>query len=329
MASHHLSDLLEQTAPADLVRVGKVEGAPAERVLILDGVDEVPETLKGRFVSDFDDTLKTGAYRHVLLTSRQAFYAANRKLFRTAPEAFYILGLGERDVRAFVDHHGGSFEAFMAEIQRLQLSTELGNPFALEVLYRTFTDTGTLGRLRSEPVEHVVESLIASRPNVAADRQRRALRMLAIAMETACRNELLANEAAKLLQAAMPVTAQQAEELLDELTHSILIRTPNGLSFQMRSFGEYLAALELRGMSLDRIQLLLNYEHTGIPNESWRNCVSYLVEIHPGVRRSFALKSPDWVMAASPYAFSDDERTTLVTRLLEQLASRGQYIRRH
>ena len=68
---------------------------------------------------------------------------------------------------------------------------------------------------------------------------------------------------------------------------------------------------------------------TGIPNESWRNCVSYLVEIHPGVRRSFALKSPDWVMAASPYAFSDDERTTLVTRLFEQLASRGQYIRRH
>ena len=123
-----------------------------------------------------------------------------------------------------------------------------------------------------------------------------------------------------ILQAAMPVTTQQAETLLDELTHSILIRTPNGIAFQMRSYGEYLAAVELRSMSLERIQQLVNYEHTFIPNESWRNCISYLAELHQGVRRSFAIRNPDWVMAASPAAFTEAERTAVMMRQPDGLA---------
>ena len=156
--------------------------------------------------------------------------------------------------------------------------------------------------------------------------------MLAVAMETASRNELLMNEAVQLLQAAMPLPAQEADDLLNELTLSILIRTPDGIAFQMRSYGEYLAAVELSGMSLDKMYRLINYEHTEIPNESWRNCVSYLVELHSGVRRSFAMRHPDWVIAASPNAFIEeerDDRTTVITRLLDKLEGRQQYITRH
>ena len=40
---------------------------------------------------------------------------------------------------------------------------------------------------------------------------------------------------------------------LDELSHSILIRTPGGISFQMRSYGEYLAAEELHVMELRKL----------------------------------------------------------------------------
>ena len=324
-----LSQLLKKTIPADLVTDGRVDGVAVERVLILDGVDEVPQAHIERFVDEFERMLESNAYRHVVLTSRQAFYATNRRRFRNPPEAFYILDLSERNIRSLIEHHGDDFDRFMAEVQRVGLESEIANPFALKVLYRMFTETGALGSLRHKPVDHVVESLIESRPHVAADRQRRALRMLAVAMDIASRNELLVDEGVQLLQAATPVTAQEAENLLDELTHSILLRTPDGISFQMRSYGEYLAALELRGMTLDRIQMLVDYEHSMIPNDSWRNCVSYLVELHPGVRHLFARRNPDWVITASPHAFTEDERTTVVTRLLDQLADRRKYIRRH
>jgi hypothetical protein len=324
-----LAALLAQTVPPDLVARHSVDGRAIERVLILDGFDEVPLEYLDGFVADCDRTVNSGTYSHTLLTSRQAFYASNRHRLRSPIEAFYLLGFSERDVRTFVQHKGGDLDLFLAEVGKLGLWSEVTNPFALEVLYQTFVDTGTLGSLRSDAVEHVVGSLIASRTHVAADRQRRALRMLAVAMETAARNELSIPEAVRLLQAATPVAADDAEALLDELTHSILIRTPSGIAFQMRSYGEYLAAVELRGMSLERIQLLVNYEHTMIPNESWRNCISYLAELHQGVRRSFAIRNPDWVMAASPAAFTEAERTTAMTRLLDRLADTQKYVRRH
>ena len=324
-----LSQLLTRTIPADLVTNGMADGVAVERVLILDGIDEVPQAHIERFVNEFETTLASNAYRHVVLTSRQAFYATHRRRFRNPPEAFYILGFSERNVRSFVEYHGGDFDRFMAEVRRVGLESEIANPFALEVLYQMFTETKALGRLRYEPVDHVIESLIAIRPHVAADRQRRALRMLAVAMETASRNELLFDDAVQLLQAATSVGAQDAENLLDELTYSILVRTPDGISFQMRSYGEYLAAVELRDMTLDRIQLLVDYQQSMIPNDSWRNCISYLVELHQGVKGSFARRNPDWVIAASPHAFTEDERTAVVTRLLDRLADGREYIRRH
>ena len=331
LRSYHddLSALLATNTPADLLDGADVDGRSVERTLILDGVDEIPYSLVERFVDDFERTLESNAYRHILLTSRQAFFAAKRRHFHSPPDSFYVLGFSERDVRTFFEHRGRDFDSFMDEVRRLGLHSEITNAFSLEVLFKTFTEVGALSSLRHEAVAHVVESLIASRPRVAADRQRRALRMLAVAMETASRNELIFDEAVQVLQASTPATDQEANELLDELTHSILVQTPNGISFQMRSYGEYLAAVELRGMTLDRVQLLVHHEHTGIPNDSWRNCVSYLAELHEGVRRSFALQNPDWVLAASPHSFTENERTSVITRLLDRLSERGHYIRRH
>ena len=327
-----LTGLLAQAVPADLLRDTTIVGEPVRRIVILDGLDEVPQDRIEQFVTDFEAAVSSDTYTYVVLTSRQAFYATHRRCFINPPEAFYILGLSERDVRSFINNHRGDFDAFSREIEHFDLESEITNPFSLEVLYRMFSDTGSLGTLRYKAIDHVIESLIASRPHVFADRQRRALRMLAVAMETASRNELLINEAIQLLQAAMPVPAQEADDLLNELSLSILIRTPDGIAFQMRSYGEYLAAVELSGMSLDKSYRLINYEQTDIPNESWRNCVSYLVELHPGARRSFAIKHPDWVIAASPNAFIEeehDDRTTVITRLLDKLEGRQQYITRH
>src|SRR5260370_19178930 len=117
-------------------------------------------------------------------------------------------------------------------------------------MLQRYREHDSLSPLRSDNVGYVIDKLIKSRPLFNATRQRRALRMLAIACETAARNELTEEEALRVLLGAIEFTPETARYLLDDLSHSILIRTPGRISFQMRSYGEYLAADELHDMSV-------------------------------------------------------------------------------
>jgi hypothetical protein len=299
------------------------------RVVILDGFDEIRLEQLDQFVADLADFLQRDEQVRVLITARQAFYATNVGRFAAQQEAFYILDFNERNVRAYVDHHGAGYDGFMAEVNRVEIGQEIANPFALEVLLQTFRTGHSLGRLRHEAVDRVVESLIASRPDVRADQQRRALRMLAVAMETASRNELSVDESVRLLQTATTMSAADAQTLLHQLAGSILIRTANGIAFQMRSYGEYLAAVELSDKSLDRVLLLVRHQNTLLLNDSWQNCVAYLAEIHPGVKRQFSVAHPDWMTAVSTAAFTEAERGELLARLLAKLAASRRYLWRH
>lgn len=324
-----LSALLATEAPADLVYGAAVDDRQITRIFILDGFDEIPRDLLGTFIADLESIETADERARFVLTSRQAFYAEKRHHLRNPLEAFYLLGFTEQDVRTYIAHDGGTYDGFVAELNRVGLGHETTNPFALGVLHKTYRERQTLGRLRNQAVDQVVESLIASRPAAAADRQRRALRILAVAMETASRNVLTIAEAIQLLRSATTLSEAEAEALLNELTASILVRTTNGIAFQMRSYGEYLAAVELQGMSLDRIHMLVWHAHTTIPNESWRNCVSYLAELHSGVKRHFSVRYPDWMISVSPAAFTDAQRTELMTRLLDRLSEDRQYVLRH
>jgi hypothetical protein len=88
----------------------------------------------------------------------------------------------------------------------------------------------------------MIERLLQNRPRFNQHRQRRALLMIAVAMEAYARNELTETEALAVIKKGMEIPDQEAAELLNELYNSILKRTTNGLAFQMRSYGEYLAA---------------------------------------------------------------------------------------
>lgn len=325
----NLAGLLANDAPAAIVAGEAVDGVTPTRVLVLDGFDEIRHEQLDQFVVDLTTLLQHDTSLRLLLTARQAFYETHQSRFANQQEAFYILDFNQRNIRRYIEHHGGGYDAFMAEVDRVELGHEIANPFALQVLFRTFREGRSLGRLRSEAIDRVVESLIASRPGIQADQQRRALRMLAVAMETASRNELTLEESVSLLQTATTLSAQRAETLLNDLTGSILVRTANGIAFQMRSYGEYLAAVELSDKSLDRVQLLVRHQNTLVLNESWQNCISYLAELHSGVRRQFSIAHADWMTSVSPAAFTEAERGELLGRLLAQLADSRRYLWRH
>ena len=154
--------------------------------------------------------------------------------------------------------------------------------------------------------------------------------MLAVAMEVAARNYLTDAESVAVLERSLRIDATAARTLLDELAQSVLVRTPDGHRFPLHSYGEYLAAEELSEIQEpDRILRLMFLNNTRRPSDSWRNCVSYLIEQHRAIRSIFCRRFPDWTLTASAGVFDQDERTTIVRELLSSLVRDGVYLLSH
>src|SRR5262249_40102203 len=133
------------------------------------------------------------------------------------------------------------------------------------------------------------------------------------------------SEVLQIIKQAMRISDPQAAQLLQELYGSILRRTTNGFAFQMRSYGEYLAAEVLERDGFEGLRDLAFIEG-GSPNESWMNCVSYLAEINADVRKVFARHYPTWMLSSSPASFTEEEREHIVRGVLKAAANQGGYI---
>jgi len=309
-----------------LLDASRLSSKSLRRIYILDGLDEVPSEFVPRLSAEINSLFESDQNAHLVLTSRQAFYESRRERFGDCAEEFYLLDFTDDDIRSFTEHLGINYDQFWAEVRRVDFEEPISNPFTLDSALKYFGREGRLGNLRSEIVAHVIGDLIASRPQFVDYQQRRALHMLAVGLEIYSRNEITVEEAMQILHESMKLGPGQAERLLEELSNSILIRVADKISFQTRSYGEYLAAEELRDAPLDRVQELLFFPETRIPNQSWRNTISYLVELNKEVRRFFLSVHPKWVVGASPAAFSVAQRTELVGNIFQELASDEIYL---
>lgn len=328
--SGDLVALMGQASSDGALRATNIEGMAAPRLYIFDGFDEVPADRFNDCVREFNALLQGEPDSRFLLTSRQASFVAQQPQLAQPFEAFYILDFSDDDVDAVIRNAGVDRAAFRDAANRSHLSQELGNALALDSLLKLFQAGGRLGQSRSDALQHVVDSALQTRPTSNPRAQKRALRMLAIAMEVAARNQLTDEEAVAVLQRALRIDAAAARTLLDELTQSVLVRTPNGYTFQLHSYGEYLAAEELSEMQeTDRILRLMYLDGTLRPSDSWRNCVSYLMERHRGIRSTFSRRFPDWTLTSSPTAFEEQDRTAIVRELLASLIRDSAYLLHH
>jgi hypothetical protein len=299
-----------------------------ERTYVLDGVDEIPQELFARFGQDLEALLDLDPRANVLLTARQAFYVAHRGLLPRFPTVFHVLDFSDDDIQEYLEKKKINKEAFLEAVRAVEAIEEIRNPFVLSVMTDRFSQAGQLSKLRSENLSYIVDRLIQSRPLVNQHRQRRALGMLAVALETYCRNELAEGEVLQVIKQAMRITDDEARQMLTELDASILRRTANGFAFQLRSYGEYLAAEALESESVDRLRELafLSYD---APNESWVNSVGYLIEINAEVRKFFVSNYPSWAVNSSPAAFLEDEKSRIVRAIVKTMADDGYFVYRH
>jgi len=324
-----LRRLLESAAPRSILGPTIPAGGDLlRRTYIFDGVDEIPQELLAAFGVELQTLLSADSGANVVMTSRQAFYVSQRSQLPQFPAAFHILDFSDDDIRDYLDKKGVDTEPFLEAVRLSDAEDEIRNPFVLSVMVDRFAQAGQLSNLRSRNLGYIIDRLIQSRPLINQHRQRRALSMLAVALETYCRNELSGAEALLVVKQSMQITDEEASVMLSELHASILKRTANGFAFQMRSYGEYLAAEALEDVSIDRLRELAFFDYDG-PNESWINTVGYLAEMNRGVRKFFAINHPFWMLNSSPAVFSDDEKTQILRAVLKSAAEDGLYIYRH
>jgi HEAT repeat protein len=315
----NLRALLLRNTPASVL-----DATPLAKTYVFDGIDEVPSTHRDALRQELNTLLTTGGATRMVLTSRQAFHANHPRAFPDGFTAFHLLDFDDHDVRSCARHHEVNADAFIAAVRQADCQEEVHNPLVLNAMLKRYKADGSLSPLRSDNVGYVVDELIRSRTHINALRQRRALKMLATTCETAARNELTDEEALRVLQEAIEMPPRAAEQLLEELSHSILIRTPGRISFQMRSYGEYLAAEELHDKPIERVKELAFLNNA--PVDTWLNAITYLAEMNDHVRQYFACHHPSWLVNVSPAALTEAERTTLARQLLQEVNQRKAYI---
>jgi hypothetical protein len=327
--SGDLSALISKnTSPEILDLEASVSGTAILRGYVLDGIDEIPRGLLPQLAADLQQLLENEPSASVFLTARQAFYAAHRDALPSVTSLFHILDFSDRDIAEYVAKSNVDTNSFLDTVRAADASEEIRNPFVLSIMVHKYRDEGTLSNRRTENLSYIINRLIQSRPRVNQHQQRRALKMLGIAFETCSRNELTEDEAFRVIKEAMRIPDAEARALLDELYNSILKRTSNGLAFQMRSYGEFLAAEALEDEPVDRVKELAFLDYY-TPNESWLNAISYLVELNPRVRTYFVRQHPLWTISASPAVFSEEEKTGIVTSALENCVREKQYVYHH
>lgn len=295
--------------------------ASQQMYYLIDGIDEVPRELLNRTAGEISALRDEPQTAGMLATSRQAFYVANRDRLPAFHSVYHLLDFSDRDIERYVTSHGIEHSVFIAETKRLAFFEEIRNPFNLTHAVNMYRKSGRLPSTRADLLEFIVRSQLQTRPDVSGFRQQRALEQLAVAMEVYARNELTEEEAVLVIrQSIHGISAEDARRLLDTLYTTILKKVEGGLSFQLASYGEYLAAQSLATEPLERVKEIA-FDQGGVPNPSWSNAISYLAEVNAEVRNHFCRWHPLWMMNVSPAALSPSQRDEIVRSTLRLLAS--------
>lgn len=295
---------------------------------IFDGLDEVPQEYVADAIRDLVDLASSESDSKLFVTSRQAFFWNYAFLFGTLFQIFHLLDFDEDDLRTFARDRGLDPQHFVESAERAGIDLEIRNPLNALTISALLIDGQPLSNLRSDNLNTVIQGLLQSRSRTNSLRLRRAVQLLAVSMEIYSRNELTPEEAKRVLTIGLATEEDEAQAMLADLMQSILLQTPNGINFQLRTYGEFLAAFELQAQPLARVQELCSLDDR-TPNPSWLNAIALLAELNAEVRRYFIQWYPEWMLSSSPAAFNSDEKTEIVRRLLDKLGKLGQYLFHH
>src|SRR3984957_219167 len=308
-----LPDLLTLSVPAEaFLRSETVDGVPLKRFYLFDGIDEIPPQFLTRAIEEIRERLDADPLSSCLATCRQAFYERRREALELKWNEYYILPFNGGQIDEFVKLRDVLLQGFHDGIRQLDLAESIGNPLILSSLVATYQTDRRLPSTRSQAVSRQIDKILGVRPSAKPTLLRQALRLIALAMEINCDNVISEETVSRLLCEGLGLRVSEIDEAMDELSKHFLVLGADGYAFQVRSFGEYLAAEAMKNANLDRVKSLLTV--SGELNESWSNTLSYLVESNQQARRYFIDASPVALLGAHPSAFTPEEKRLLYQR---------------
>jgi predicted NACHT family NTPase len=99
-----------------------VDGVPAKRTYVLDGIDEIPMELVQHLGAELREFMNHEPEAHFVFTARQAFYFANRNLLPPVPAVFHILPFATEDIEQYCANAGIDPDRFMEAIHGVSAS---------------------------------------------------------------------------------------------------------------------------------------------------------------------------------------------------------------
>jgi hypothetical protein len=199
-------------------------------------LDEVPRQYIGQAIKDLIELSASEREASFLITSRQAFFANHSTALGREFSVFHVLDFDEDDLRTFARYRGLDPQAFLESAEESGIGAEIRNPLNAWTISTLLLDGHHLSALRSENINIVIDGLLKSRTTISPIRLRRAVQLLGVSMEVYSRNELSLDEAKSVLRIGLAITEDEAQRMLDELMQSILLQTPNGVIFQLRTY---------------------------------------------------------------------------------------------
>jgi hypothetical protein len=323
----NLGDLLVSVS-GSVVAVKTVDGQAMKKALVFDGLDEVAPELFSAFLHQLEDLLAREPAASCVLTCRQAIYERLRGQVPASFLEFFPLGFDTDDILDYAGKRCLDRDQFHAELDRADLWLEASVPFVLQTLVDVVAQEHSLEPTRSDNLALVVDGLLEKRTRVGVARQRKALQLLGLAMELYSRNEVTVDEAVRLLSRHLAIGRNETQNLIDELTHSVLLRTASAIRFQLRSFGEYFAARQIENESPAQVLSYARFRKTLLLNPTWANTISHLIEINPRVRAYFVRNEPEWILPCSIAALSVPQRQEAAHAIFEDLAQTGRFLLR-
>ncbi len=374
---HELADFLARhddtscsaDAPEHLLRYldfilrGRAHGLPAaylrQRVeaggclLLLDGLDEVPGTLRTRVAAVVEKLVVEGGSRNRhLLTCRTRAYQGMSRLstvpsFRLAPfepaQVERFVAAWSRALFRVPQEDGTSPLAEQAESYRQALQAAIDahpdvgplseNPLLLTLLAVVHWNRKKLPEQRAELYEEAVKYLLECRQGLSrfpTAQRREALQTLALAMvedPEGVQRSLGRAAAAARVAPVLDIPQREAEEFLeDEALHSGLLvsRAEGEIEFWHLSFEEYLAAVQLVALQLAVGEASWTHVRDHLYDDRWSEVILLLAS---ALHRSGGPRAPkrliEKILATGGDPAGQARAVGLVGRILRDLRFYG------
>jgi hypothetical protein len=284
-------------------------------LFLIDGLDEISgrhvEKALGSIISFF-----AGSPHSFLLASRTVFFQFFREIFLNAKiDAFRMQRLTSEQAELLCLQNGCVYDSILQQSQYYGFSDMLYNPQTLNFMIEVYKGSN-LPDTKSDLFGLFIRGQLKKNNLMVRDEFYEIIRDIALLMELLERNVVSIEEFEQLVRTRYKMRTSQVASVYDKLNRSgLIVAEGRFIRFEHRSLGEFLAAERIAGEPLSQIQNYVLLVKTNMIKPSWSNTLSFLIEMHDGLRNRCVSDFPRVCLEVTPSVFTADQKKRIFDAL--------------